>query len=71
MSSQLDALANQLERIALLIADKRPHRTPEFDAKFLLLAADALRSLGGQVTEIAKIGHKLKGLSSTSSEQQP
>lgn len=65
MSSQLDALADHLERIALLIADKKPHRTPELDARFLVLAADALRDLGGQVVEIAKLGHELKGLSNS------
>lgn len=69
MSSQLDELADHLERIALLIADKKLHRTRALDAKFLILAADALRDLGSQVVEIAKLGHELKGLSNTSNEQ--
>ena len=68
MSNQLDQLAEHLDRIALIITERPvlghwPHMRAHLDARFLVIAADALRNLGGQVLEIAKLGHELKGLS--------
>lgn len=61
--TKLDQLADHVERIALQIADGKPSKVPALDAKFLVLAADALRSLGESVTQIAELGHELEGLS--------
>lgn len=58
--SRMDQLADHLERIALQLADRKPSKVPDIDARFLVIAADALRNLGGQMVEIAALGHELE-----------
>jgi hypothetical protein len=67
---KFNALADHLERIAVQIADRKPSRTPDIDARFLVIAADAVRQLGEQMVQIATLGHELK-LSSDSAGATP
>lgn len=65
-----NALADHLDRIALQIADRKPSRTPDIDARFLVIAADAMRQLGEQMVQIAALGHELKAASDSAGEQR-
>jgi hypothetical protein len=66
VSSELDQLADHLELIALAMVDGKPHH--DLDPRFILLAADALRDLGGQIGALAKLGQELKELNADSAD---
>lgn len=67
---RMNVLADHLERIAVLVSEGKQSRRPDLDARFLLIAADAMRTLGEQVMEIAKIGHELEARAPDTSSGQ-